>query len=179
MPPPPPPSFTPNLRLAQLSDLPRIGLVAAAGFHSSGVFQLERPGYNRYPRDTVASYRSHYRTAILDPDVVVLVAVGTYKQGEVDEVYDALSVVYEEVGGVAGIDVQEERKSAQVIVGVASLSLKADGVRHGEFLPDGRTREIDGTVPLKFWLSFRNGVSRIRCISTNKRHAGSRTRSQS
>lgn len=139
-----------SLRLARLSDLPRIGVVAAAGFYSSPVFQFERPHFNRYPRDTIASYRSEYQEAILNPDVVVLVAVAKYKTDEVEKVYDALSVIYDEAlgSGYPRIEDQtpgEEKASTKVIVGVASLSLKADKARHGEFLPKGRSE--DGIIP--------------------------------
>lgn len=147
----PPTQSLRSVRLARLFDLPRIGVVAAAGFYSSPVFKFERPYFNRYPRDTIANYRSEYQKAILDPDVAVLVAVAKQKKNEVDSVYDALSVIYDEALGFAypGIEDHtptEEKASAKVIVGVASLSLKADRVRHGEYLPEGRLE--DGIIPL-------------------------------
>lgn len=132
-----------SLRLAKLSDLSRISVVAAAGFYNSPVFQFERPLFNRYPRDTIANYRCEYQKAILDPEFAVLVAIAKYKNNEVESVYDALSVIYDEVLGSECPGVQdqtyaEEKASAKVIVGIVSLSLKADRARHGEFLPEGR-----------------------------------------
>ena len=141
-----------RLRPARLFDLPRIGVVAAAGFYSSPVFKFERPCFNRYPRDTIANYRSEYQKAILDPDVAVMVAVAQHKENEIDSVYDALCVIYDEAlgfvyPGLEDYTPTEEKTSAKAIVGVVSLSLKADRGRHGQFLPEGTLE--DGTIHLE------------------------------
>ena len=125
-----------SLRPAKLSDVPRIAIVAAAGFWHSSVFRFERPHFNRYPRDTLASYRSLYRQAILDPDSIVLVIEDNYNKDEVKKVYDALSIVY------PALEKQlppEKLESGSVIVGLGSLSLKADRSRYGLSQPDGMT----------------------------------------
>ena len=123
-----------SLRPAKLSDVPRIAIVAAAGFWHSSVFSFERPRFNRYPRDTLASYRSLYQQAILDPDSAVLVVEDDFQEDEVKEVYDALSIVYPPLEKQLP---PEKLESSSVIVGVGSLSLKSDRSRYGLFQPEG------------------------------------------
>lgn len=121
-----------RLRLARLTDLPRIGFVAAAGFFHSTFFPYARPFYRDFPSDTVASYRAEYREGILNPTKVVLVAVDDYKENEVDFVYEALKSIYPKRWGKSELDEDEK-----VIVGVISMSLELDPLRHGQFNPEG------------------------------------------
>jgi len=109
-------------------------VVAAAGFWHSPFFQYERPGFNRYPRDTLASYGREYQQAILDPETAVLVIEDEYRKDEVSLAYDALSIVY------PTLDEQlppEELASSSLIVGVASLRLQPQSARYGAFQPEG------------------------------------------
>ncbi|KAF3044826.1 hypothetical protein E8E12_010962 [Didymella heteroderae] len=122
-----------RLRLARLTDLPRIGFVAAAGFFHSTFFSYARPFYSQYPNDTVASYRAEYWKGILDPTKVVLVALDDYKENEVDFVYDALKEIYSERWSEHFLD-----ENGKIIVGVISVSLEMDLIRYGEFNPEGR-----------------------------------------
>jgi hypothetical protein len=45
-----------NVRLATLTDLPRIAVVAAAGFFWSPTFHFQRPFHAQFSEDTVSSY---------------------------------------------------------------------------------------------------------------------------
>ncbi len=137
---PPPPLG--RLRLAKLSDVPRIAVVAAAGFCHSPVFKYERPHFNRYPYDTLASYRKEYHQAIIDPKTVVLVIEDDYKKDEVTRAYDALSIVYPSFH--KGIP-PEEWPSRKMIVGVGSLRLQPHSARHGTFQPEGEI-SVDKTL---------------------------------
>ena len=120
-----------RLRLARLSDVDRIGLVAAAAFYHSTFFPYSRPLYKDFPRDTIASYRAEYQAGVLDPDQVVLVAVDEFIQNEIDFVYDALKSVYPKGEG------DKQKEPGDTIVGVMSLSLRNDPKRHGQFDPEG------------------------------------------
>jgi hypothetical protein len=121
-----------RLRPARLADVPRIGFVAAAGFFHSTFFPYARPFYHKYPTDTVASYRAEYRECILDPTKLVLVALDEFKETEIDFVYDALRRIYPEHWG--SLDPDEDGK---VIVGIISMSLELNPIRHGQFNLDG------------------------------------------
>jgi hypothetical protein len=107
------PSFD-GLRLATLEDLPRIATVAAAGFFHSPTFQFQRRRYAEYPDDTLFSYWEDYRTSILDPECVVLVAVDALVDVEESQVYSALkqAAAYMPGAGPLGLE---------VVVGVASV----------------------------------------------------------
>lgn len=135
---PPAPGFG-SLRLARLSDLPRIGVLAAAGFYHSNFFPYERPFANDYPSDTLASYRNMYRTAILDPSLVVLVAEDTLNKSETSSVYDALAKVYPPWDDQIPPEYLDEGKA---IVGVTSLSLQSGSERKGQWQPDGKRRSV-------------------------------------
>ncbi len=137
---PPPPLG--RLRLAKLSDVPRIAVVAAAGFWHSPVFQYERPRFNRYPYDTLASYRREYQQAILDPKTAVLVIEDEYRKDEVSHAYDALSIVYPTLHEQLP---PEEWESSTLIVGVGSLRLQPQGARYGAFQPEGESN-VDGIL---------------------------------
>jgi hypothetical protein len=121
-----------RLRLATLADLPRIGFVAAAGFFHSTLFPYTRPFYDRYPVDTVASYRAEYREGILNPAKAVVVVLDHYKKNEVNFVYDALKRIYPERWSDCDLD-----EDGRVIVGVISMSLEMDPNRCSDFNPEG------------------------------------------
>ena len=121
-----------RLRQARLSDLPRIGFVAAAGFFHSTFFPFARPFYDEFPADTVASYRKEYRECILDSKKLVLVALDDYKEEEADFVYDALKGIYPQ--DLSSSNLIEDGK---IIVGIISMTLEMIAVRHGQFNLDG------------------------------------------
>lgn len=132
---PPAPTLKGPLRLAQLSDVPRIGVVAAAGFYHSPFFAYERPYYSQYPLDTLASYRKAFRSAILDPDSVVLVVEDTLNETEAASVYAALSGVYPSFEQQIPKHLLEQNKA---VVAVACFSLVPNSNRRGQFQPDGK-----------------------------------------
>lgn len=132
---PPAPAFKGPLRLAQLSDLPRIGVVAAAGFYHSPWFAYERPYSSQYPLDTLASYRKSFRSAILDPDSVVLVVEDTLDETEAASAYAALSGVYPSFEQQIPKHLLDQNKA---VVAVASFSLVPNSNRRGQFQPHGK-----------------------------------------
>ena len=70
------------LRLASLTDVPRIAVVATSGFRYSPVFQWERPYHEKYPEDTLMSYKSMFAERIKNPEYIVLVASDAYDPDE-------------------------------------------------------------------------------------------------
>lgn len=104
-----------NIREATPEDLLRIGLVAAAGFYHSPVFQFQRPYHGAYPWDTFNSYVEDYRKAIDDPSCKVYVIEAKLRRGEGDHVYEALK---------RSVPPPESLRNAKgdVVVGVASMS---------------------------------------------------------
>ncbi|KAI0109471.1 hypothetical protein GGR51DRAFT_558161 [Nemania sp. FL0031] len=131
---PPAPPFAGTVRLAKLADIPRIGVVAAASFYHSSWFQYERPYYEKYPFDTLSSYRDSFRKAIQDPDSVVLVVEDSLDQNESQHVYDALAKAYPPFKEQIPDECLKKRKA---VVSVAAFSLLPGSSRHGQFQPQG------------------------------------------
>ncbi|KAJ8132955.1 hypothetical protein O1611_g675 [Lasiodiplodia mahajangana] len=131
---PPAPQFSGTVRLAKLADIPRVGIVAAASFYHSSWFKYERPYYDKYPLDTLSSYRDSFRKAIRDPDSVVLVVEDSLDRNESEKVYDALARVYppfeEQIP-------DEGLRKGKAVVSVAAFSLLPESSRHGQFQPEG------------------------------------------
>ncbi|KAF2464864.1 uncharacterized protein BDR25DRAFT_271082 [Lindgomyces ingoldianus] len=121
-------SFPPfdNVRLATLSDLPRIAMVAAAGFYHSPTFQFQRPYYADFPDDTLSSYWTEYQSAIRNPADVVLVAEDVWDPDEGLGVYGALR-------GSSMYKFGSSPTADKVIVGVCSINLKPGSWRIGRF----------------------------------------------
>lgn len=126
-------------RHAKLSDMPRTAVVAAAGFRQSPVFEYQRPHFNRYPQDTLASYERQYQQAILDPKTAVIVIEDEYRKDEVSLVYDALSIIYPFLHEQLP---PEQLASSSLIVGVGSLRLQPRSA--GTFQPEGEI-SVDNT----------------------------------
>lgn len=105
------PKMTHGLRLANPSDLPRIGIVAAAGFYHSPIFHFERPQHASCLLDTLADYRATFQRAILDPASAVLVVEDDYNAEEVDATYGALSLIHTKLQ-----DQSASEKTSKVIV---------------------------------------------------------------
>lgn len=123
-----------HMRLARVADLPRISLVAAAGFFHSPVFQYQRVFYADFPSSTVASYHSQYLSEILDPNAVVYVAEDEYDPSESGHTYEALRNI--------STDIWQPPASGKVIVGVASITFAPDSSRKGQFQPDGNNLDL-------------------------------------
>ena len=112
-----------GVRLARLDELDRIALVAAAGFFHSPVFHFQRPHYDAFPEDTVASYQAEYEAAMLDPNSIVLVAEQIPDENETNKVYKALQRL--------GPSKPQTSPDGKVIVGVTSISLPPHSRRSG------------------------------------------------
>ncbi|KAF9630982.1 hypothetical protein BFW01_g1854 [Lasiodiplodia theobromae] len=134
----PSPPLPENVRIARLSDLTRIGIVSTAAFFNSPVFHYFRPEYKDHLQDTVASYRASCAKEILDPDTVVIVAEDTLKEDESVSVFPELRRAYPPFHDQIPTYSSETRR---VVVGVASLSLKAVPALSGQFLPDDENPE--------------------------------------
>jgi len=129
-----------GVRLATLDDLPRIAIVAAAGFFYSPVFQYQRPHYDAYPEDTVASYYVEYEAAIRDPNSVVLVAEGVQDMQELEKAYSALhNITLSKCPPTPG---------KTVITGVSSITLPPGSIWLGRLQPsDIAPKCADETPP--------------------------------
>jgi hypothetical protein len=106
-----------GVRLATLDDLSRIATVAAAGFFHSPTFQYQRLYHAEYPDDTLSSYSAQYKTSILDPATVVLVAEDIVKPTEGAYVYEALR------GATSYSPASKPHDEHAVVVGVASMAI--------------------------------------------------------
>ena len=135
----PPPRFSTSVRLARYSDVSRIGVVAASSFYHSPFFHYERPYYEKYPHDTLSSYRNSFRKAILDPDAIVLVAEDSLDRNEAGAVYNSLAADYPPFSEQIPRDVLETGK---VIVAVSSFTLLPGSPWHGQFQPEGAQDRI-------------------------------------
>lgn len=113
-----------SLRLASASDVGRMAELSVLGFKDSEIFKYERPNYDEYPQDTLAGVRNMYRSQLLHPRAVVIVAEDCYCDDEVASEYQFS----------AGNKVN--KLSKRVVVGVASW-----------FLPDGSPRTGQFVVP--------------------------------
>jgi len=127
---PPAPPFG-ALRLASLGNLPRIGIVAAAGFKYSQVFEFTRPYHNQYPEDTIKDYQRIFRGQILDPEWIVLVKEDKFDPNESEGAGGEL-----EVGnGLPESTGSTKNSIEKVIVGVCSWKLEDSSCRKGGFQP--------------------------------------------
>jgi hypothetical protein len=132
-----PPSFPPNIRPALLSDIPRIGIVTAAGFYHSNLYAYMRPNLASYPRDSIADYRVKFSRLILDPACIVLVAEDMYVEDEREKVYPALKAA----------DVYcEEVEGKKVTVAVMSVRLQHGSWWIGRFLPEGKSLILEREI---------------------------------
>ncbi|KAI0118821.1 hypothetical protein GGR51DRAFT_570572 [Nemania sp. FL0031] len=115
---PPVPPFH-SIRLAVASDIERIAEISVDAFRDSEIFRYERPRHEEFPDDAVASFANIYRTQLLDPLAVVVVALERPNSTDGDD------------DGKAGAFDQ------RVVVGVASWRLPDKSPRRGQFVvPD-------------------------------------------
>ena len=108
----------PALRLATAADIKRMAEVSVLGFKDSEIFRFERPRYEEFPKDAVASFANIYRSQLLDPRSVVIVAEDWYRSDEVSHF---------DFG-------EEETRDKRVVVGVASWVLREGSERTGQFV---------------------------------------------
>ncbi|KAK1834936.1 hypothetical protein QBC39DRAFT_220654, partial [Podospora conica] len=116
------------LRVAQPTDVLRIGIVAAAGFRYSPLFKWERPHHEDFPEDTLLSYRTQFMTAIKSDDYIVLVQDDAYIPDENDKT----SAIIPDNNGWAAPEAGDP-----VVVGVVSIKLHP-GSAHKGILNDHR-----------------------------------------
>lgn len=76
------PALPQGIRHATLADVPRLALVATAGFYDAPQFRWERPYHHMYPYDTYLSYRNLFETCISDPDCLIYVVEDAYDISE-------------------------------------------------------------------------------------------------
>ena len=112
---PPYPPLGRSLRLATAADIPRMADLSVLGFRDSEIFRFERPRYNEFPQDAVASFANTYRSQLLDPQVVVIVAEDLRESNELSH--------FQQTGAL------EE----SVVVGVASWHFPEGSPRTGQF----------------------------------------------
>ncbi|KAF2808901.1 uncharacterized protein BDZ99DRAFT_463759 [Mytilinidion resinicola] len=130
-----------KVRLATLDDLPRIAIVAAAGFFYSPVFQYQRPHYEAYPEDTIASYFFEYEAAMHDPNAVVLVAEDIQDPQELDKAYRALHDIT--------LSTCPPTPGKTVITGVSSITLTPGSIWSGRLQPTDLVQKSPCETPLQ------------------------------
>jgi len=109
------PPFPPNVRLATPADLPRLGLIAPAGYYNAEIFSFRRPHFSEYPGDTVANYSAGYRGEFLNPRSAVFVVEDELRLDEVDQVCDELRSLWPKYG--------KEDAGRKVIVAASSVAV--------------------------------------------------------
>ena len=114
----------PFLRLANADDVARMADLSVLGFKDSEIFRYERPRYEEFPQDAVASFANIYRSQLLDPRGLVIVAEDWQRPDELshsppseDDDPDCAS-----------------KPVKRVVVGVASWILPEDSPRIGQFI---------------------------------------------
>jgi GNAT superfamily N-acetyltransferase len=105
----------------------RIGIVAACGFRYSPVFQWERPYHERYPEDTLLSYRQEFSEVMKNPEFIVLVAVDKYDPEE-SKKSEAI------IPPNNGAEIPSEGE--EVVVGIGCWKLETGSKRVGQFQND-------------------------------------------
>ncbi|KAK6525865.1 hypothetical protein TWF281_010909 [Arthrobotrys megalospora] len=126
------------IRLATVHDVPRIGLVAAAGFQYSNFWDWERPYADKYPEDTLKSYCLSFKNLILNPCSAVWVAEDTYDE---KEAHGPRHSLIESAYSQISLDAPKDQK---VIVGVTAWVFPSDSDHCGKFKPDNPNNEAPG-----------------------------------
>jgi hypothetical protein len=131
-----------GLRLAKPTDIPRIAIVATAGFYYSPFFHFTRPNHKFYPEDTLLSYQSQFTSLIGNDEFVVCVAEDEY---EPDERGKSEAKFPEEISWVA------PKSGEKVIVGVIIVKLAPGSKLKGAFKAESEgssrgVRELNAVV---------------------------------
>ncbi|EGX95008.1 hypothetical protein CCM_03280 [Cordyceps militaris CM01] len=121
--PPPSPALG-VLRVATPADILRIGIVAAASFCYSPLFRWERPHHEEFPDDTLLSYRTQFKDAMSNDEVVVLVVEDAFIPNE----NDCTKAIIPPGNGWT-----PPAEGEKVVVGVASIKLEPGSNRRGQF----------------------------------------------
>lgn len=92
--------------------------LSVLGFKDSEIFRFERPRYEEFPQDAVASFANIYRSQLLDPRGVVIVVEDWFRSDEVSHFSPR----------------EEDAPGKRVVVGVASWRLPEGSKRTGQFV---------------------------------------------
>lgn len=114
----------PSLRLAAAVDVTRMADLSVLGFKDSEIFRYERPQYKAFPQDAVASFANIYRSQLLDPRSVVVVAEDWQRPDEASH----FSLSKNDSPG------HTDTPAKRVVVGVASWILPEGSPRIGQFV---------------------------------------------
>ncbi|KAI8317306.1 hypothetical protein K4K59_008605 [Colletotrichum sp. SAR11_240] len=115
------------LRVASPREILRIGIVAAAGFRYSPVFDWERPYHEKFPTDTLLSYRREFVSCLKSPEHIVLVALDKF---DPEEGSKSRIIIPENNGW------EVPNAGDEVVVGVACWKLQPGSSRIGDFQND-------------------------------------------
>ena len=123
------PSYPPlvSLRLATAADIPRLATLSVLGFKDSEIFRFERPRYAEFPEDAVASFANIYRSQLLDPHGVVIVAEDWQRP-------DEALLPAPQGGDLDRTEANAHAEAQRIVVGVASWILPDGSPRTGQFV---------------------------------------------
>ncbi|KAE9364264.1 hypothetical protein N431DRAFT_388255, partial [Stipitochalara longipes BDJ] len=121
---PPSPPFG-NLRLATMSDVPRIAVVASASFFYSPLFAWERRYHAQYPEDTLKDYAKQFADFIRNLGSIVVVAKDLYRSNEQTKTQALI---------LSNPDKRAHREGETVVVGVAAWNLPPGSKRISQFV---------------------------------------------
>lgn len=113
-----------NIRLATVRDVPRIAIVATAGFFYSSTFPWEKRYHHQYPEDTPKSYAKRIAELIRDPKGILLVVEDSYQPDENSKTGATI---------VPSLDDKEYQSGERVIVGFAAWTLPPGSKHLGQF----------------------------------------------
>jgi hypothetical protein len=119
------PALLGSLRLATIRDVPRIAVVATAGFYYSPVFPWERRYHHQYPEDTFKSYEKMFADIIRDPEYVTLVVEDSFQSTENSRTGANITT---------DPDQPIPQPGESIIVGAASWKLQSGSARKGQFV---------------------------------------------
>ena len=123
---PPIPPFN-TLRPAKISDIPRISIVAMAGFYYGTLWPHLHPHHAEYPHHTYLHYAAVFSTAVRNPNHVVLVAEDAYELDEDSKTEASLNPGDD-------YDVGNPREGDRVVVGVMDVRFEEGSARRGQFM---------------------------------------------
>jgi hypothetical protein len=131
---PPYPPFESGVRLARWEDVPRLGIVATAGFYYSNADPHVRPRRMEFPTDTFLSYQAQFAKLIAAPDFVTVVALDAYDPQENDKIQAIIR---------PDRPLATPAPGGSIVVGVATWKLPPGSPRHGQFVPVEGAMEPD------------------------------------
>jgi len=138
-----------ELRLATISDVPRIAVVATSSFFYSPLSAWERRYHAQYPEDTLKDYARTFADFIRNPETIVLVAEDSYQPNE-----------HSKRGAVitSHLDDKIYQEGGTVVVGIAAWHLPTGSERAGQFV---NPEDLNNKV-------FEGGLSRDKDLEHGK-----------